>query len=130
MHGALRGACITYLASLWFALSTTLTMAELLALRVERAVAAFDQRTNEPIISFKLDQPSARLFADLTARSVGKVMEVRVDGQVLMRPVIREPILGGSGQILGSFTPEGARDMAARLASGAARLEFEVVSSD
>ena len=138
MRGALRGACITsglrmscaFLAGLSFALPITLSIAEPLALKVARATAGFDQRTGEPIVTFTLDQPSARLFADATARNVGKVMEVRVDGQVLMRPVIREPIVGGSGQISGGFTAESARDVAARLSSGAAKLELEIVSSN
>ncbi len=130
MRGAVRGACLTFLAGTSFALSITRTMAEPLALTVVRAAAAFDQRTNEPIIIFRFDQPSAELLADVTGRNVGKAMEVRVDGQVLMRPVIREPILGGSGQISGGFTVEGSRDLAARLSSGAARLELVVVPRD
>ena len=39
---------------------------------------------------------------------------------------VREPILGGSGQISGGLTAEQARDIANRLASGAAKLDFEV----
>jgi SecD/SecF fusion protein len=128
MRGALRGACLTLLAGLSFALSITLATAQ--PLKVERAVAAFDQRTSEPVITFTLDQPSARLFSDLTARNVGKTMEIRIDGQVIIRSAIREPILGGTGQISGGFTAESARDIAARLSSGAARLALEVVSSN
>jgi SecD/SecF fusion protein len=116
------------LAGLSFALSITLATAQ--PLKVERAVAAFDQRTSEPVITFTLDQPSARLFSDLTARNVGKTMEIRIDGQVIIRSAIREPILGGTGQISGGFTAESARDIAARLSSGAARLALEVVSSN
>jgi preprotein translocase subunit SecD len=130
MHGALRGACLIVPAGLSVALSITLTLAQPLVLKVERAVAASDQRTSEPVITFTLDQPSARLFSDLTARNVGKMMEIRIDGQVIIRSAIREPILGGTGQISGGFTAESARDIAARLSSGAAKLELEVVSSN
>ena len=42
-----------------------------------------------------------------------------LDGKVLSSPVIREPILGGSGQISGSFTVEGANDLAILLRAGA-----------
>jgi preprotein translocase subunit SecD len=40
--------------------------------------------------------------------------------------VIREPILGGTGQIAGGFTAAQAREMAERLSTGAAKLEVEV----
>jgi preprotein translocase subunit SecD len=45
-----------------------------------------------------------------------------------MRPVVREPILGGSGQISGMTSVEEARDIAARLSSGAAKLELEALA--
>ena len=87
----------------------------------------FDQRTREPIVSFKMNAASARAFAELTQRSVGKPMEFRVDGRVVMKSVIREPILGGGGQISGSFSVDEAKAVAERLSSGAAKLELEVV---
>jgi preprotein translocase subunit SecD len=44
-----------------------------------------------------------------------------------MAPVIREPILGESGQLSGSLTEEETRDIAARLTSGHSKIEIEVV---
>ena len=96
-----------------------------MAIEVADASPAFDQRTGEPLIAFRMTEASARLFAGLTLRNVGKVLTIRVDGRVVSKPVVREPILGGSGQILGGFSVEQARDIAARLASGKAKLEFE-----
>jgi preprotein translocase subunit SecD len=100
---------------------------EPLKVELVSAVAGFDQRTREPIVSFKMNAASARAFAELTQRSVGKPMEFRVDGRVVMKPVIREPILGGGGQISGAFSVDEAKALAERLASGAAKLELEVV---
>lgn len=34
-----------------------------------------------------------------------------LDNEVISAPVIREPITGGSGQISGSFTVQGANDL-------------------
>jgi preprotein translocase subunit SecD len=79
-----------------------------------------------PIVVFRLTDTSAVRFAELTARNVGKPLAIRVDGRVLSKPVVREPILGGSGQISDGLSAEEARDVANRLASGAAKLEFEV----
>jgi preprotein translocase subunit SecD len=44
-----------------------------------------------------------------------------------MKPVIREPILGGSGQVVGRFTVDEARQIAQRLQAGTSRLEVEIV---
>jgi preprotein translocase subunit SecD len=103
--------------------------AQPLLLEVQRATAEFDQRTNEPIIRFTLKEASRKAFADFTTRNVGRKAELRVDGRVLMRPVIREPILGGSGQISGGLTVEDATTIAGRLSSGAAKIEVEAVTN-
>ncbi|HCI47334.1 MAG TPA: protein translocase subunit SecD, partial [Rhodospirillaceae bacterium] len=42
-----------------------------------------------------------------------------LDGEVLSAPVIREPIVGGAGQISGNFTVQEASDLALVLRSGA-----------
>jgi preprotein translocase subunit SecD len=102
--------------------------ADPLALRVTRAEVAYDQRTGEPVVTMVFDEVSRRLFADFTARNVGKAMELRVDGRAVMKPVIREPITGGVGQIAGGLTVQQAREMAERLASGTAKLEVEAAS--
>src|SRR4029078_7417979 len=42
-------------------------------------------------------------------------------------PVIREPILGGSGQISGSFTVQGANDLAILLRAGALPAPLTII---
>jgi preprotein translocase subunit SecD len=42
-----------------------------------------------------------------------------LDGKIISAPVIREPILGGSGIITGGFTVEEAKDLAVLLRAGA-----------
>jgi protein-export membrane protein SecD len=46
---------------------------------------------------------------------------------VISAPVIREPILGGSGQISGSFGAESARDLALLLRAGALPAPLKVI---
>ena len=88
------------------------------------AQPGFDSRTNEPIISFRFNQSGARKFGSFTKDNVGAPFAIVLDNKVLSAPVIREPILGGSGQISGSFTVESAnnarRSAALRLAAGQA----------
>lgn len=92
------------------------------------AQPGFDQRTNEPVVSFRFNAAGTRQFARITAESVGRPMAVVVDGVVLAAPVIREPIVGGSGQISGGFTVERANDLAVTLRSGALPLPLTVVA--
>jgi preprotein translocase subunit SecD len=81
------------------------------------AQATFQQ--NEPVISFKFDAAGARRFGDATRENVGKPFAIVLDNKVISAPVIREPILGGSGIISGSFTVQSASDLALLLRAGA-----------
>jgi protein-export membrane protein SecD len=83
------------------------------------AQPAFDQQTNEPIVTFRFDSSGARRFGQVTQENVGRPFAIVLDNKVISAPVIREPILGGSGQISGSFTVEGANDLAILLRAGA-----------
>ena len=82
------------------------------------------------MVEIVLTEASARIIADVTAKNVGRLLEVRVDGRAVVKSVIREPILAGSLRITGRFTRQETDDMTARLSSGSAKVEFEVVSSD
>ena len=134
MRGAVTGACVTIkskilraiLASFVAVLLAAASTAQPLALRIESAVAGTDQRTREPVVIINFDASSKKLVADVTTQNVGRPMSIRVDGQVVISSVIREPLLGGITQISGGFTAEQARDIAARLSAGAAKLEFEI----
>src|SRR5262249_15589777 len=52
-------------------------------------------------------------------RSVGKTFDCVRDSKVVSAPVRREPILGGSGIISGSFSVQSASDLALLLRAGA-----------
>jgi protein-export membrane protein SecD len=82
------------------------------------AQAAFDARTSEPIITFRFNAEGARRFGQVTQENVGKPFAIVVDNEVMSAPIIREPILGGTGQISGSLTVQDANDMAIQLRSG------------
>jgi len=76
-------------------------------------------QNNEPVVSFKFDAAGARRFGDATRENVGKPFAIVLDNKVISAPVIREPILGGSGIISGSFTVQSASDLALLLRAGA-----------
>ncbi|HYM74222.1 MAG TPA: protein translocase subunit SecD [Stellaceae bacterium] len=76
-------------------------------------------QNNEPVVSFRFDTAGAKRFGDATKENVGKPFAIVLDRKVISAPVIREPILGGSGIISGSFTVQTASDLALLLRAGA-----------
>ncbi|TCT34825.1 protein translocase subunit SecDF [Martelella mediterranea] len=91
------------------------------------AKAGFDQRTNEPVVNIRFDSRGAQRFAQATQQNVGRPFAIVLDNQVVSAPVINEPILGGQAQISGSFTVQGANDLAVLLRAGALPATLTVV---
>jgi SecD/SecF fusion protein len=91
------------------------------------AQASFDQRTNEPVVNFRFDTKGATRFGQVTQQNVGRRFAIILDGEVISAPVIREPILGGSGQISGNFTVQSANDLAVLLRAGALPATLTII---
>jgi protein-export membrane protein SecD len=94
---------------------------------LENATPAFDQNTGEPVVNFKFDSAGAKRFGRVTQENVGLPFAILLDEKVITAPVIREPILGGTGQISGNFTVERANDLAVLLRSGALPAKLSVI---
>lgn len=91
------------------------------------AQPGFDSRSGEPIISFRFNQAGARKFGAFTTDHVNQPFAIVLDDKVLSAPVIREPILGGTGQISGNFTVESTNTLAVQLRSGALPTKLTIV---
>ena len=91
------------------------------------ARAGQDSRTGEWVVNFTFDSIGTRRFAQITRENVGRPFAVVLDEKVITAPVIREPILGGQGQISGSFTARTANDLAVLLRAGALPAPLTVV---
>ncbi|MBW3098131.1 protein translocase subunit SecDF [Pseudohoeflea coraliihabitans] len=89
--------------------------------------AGFNQQTSEPIVTFKFDTKGGQRFGQITQQNVGLPFAIVLDDQVISAPVIREPILGGSGQISGNFSVQGANDLAILLRAGALPATLTVI---
>jgi SecD/SecF fusion protein len=92
-----------------------------------KASAGQDSRTGEWVVHFGLDRVGARRFADISTRHVGEPFAIVLDGKVISAPVIREPIIGGEGQISGNFSVQDANDLAVLLRAGALPAPLTVV---
>src|SRR5689334_14636294 len=91
------------------------------------ALASFDQQNREPVVSFRFNTRGAQQFGRVTQENVNRPFAIVLDNKVISAPVIREPILGGSGQISGNFTTQSANDLALLLRSGALPAPLTVV---
>ena len=86
-----------------------------------------DNQNNETVVSFTLDRVGAKRFAKATSTGVGKRLAIVLDGKIISAPNVREPIIGGSGQITGNFTFQSATDLALLLRSGALPAPLNII---
>jgi preprotein translocase subunit SecD len=91
------------------------------------AQPAFDQRTQEPVVSMRFNASGARRWAQATTDNVGRPFAIVLDNEVISAPVIREPILGGQSQISGSFTVQSANQLSILLRAGALPAKLTVI---
>jgi preprotein translocase subunit SecD len=91
------------------------------------AQPGFDQRSGEPIVSFRFNTSGSRKFAQATTENVGQPFAIVLDNEVISAPVIREPITAGSGQISGSFTVQQANDLSILLRAGALPAPLTII---
>jgi preprotein translocase subunit SecD len=97
--------------------------------RLTDAGVAFDSRTGQPAVTTRFDSIGARQFGDMTKQlaPTHARFAIVLDGQVLSDPYVSEPILGGYGQISGSFTTETANNLAMMLRAGALPAKLNVI---
>ena len=87
--------------------------------RLTDASQGFDSQTGQAVVNFRFDSVGARQFADVSRQNIGHQFAIVLDKQVITAPVIQGAIMGGTGQISGSFTPQSANDLAILLRAGA-----------
>jgi len=77
--------------------------------------------TNQPVVRFRFNDAATRRFGDFTTRSIGRSFAIVLDGRAISVLRIMQPILRGVGDIDGGFTAAEAKELAARIKSGACR---------
>src|SRR5204862_5873696 len=92
------------------------------------AQPGFDQqRSGQPIVSFKFNTSGSRKFAQATTEHVKEPFAIVLDNKVISAPVIQEPITAGQGQISGNFTVQQANDLAILLRPGALPAPLTII---
>ncbi|MDO8751455.1 MAG: protein translocase subunit SecD [Dehalococcoidia bacterium] len=94
-----------------------------------RAYPGTDPQTGKPVINVTFTSRGAGIFGDMSTRLAGTPhrFAVFLDEEEIMAPVFREPILGGSAVVSGSFTAERVRTISIQLESGRLPIPIEVV---
>jgi preprotein translocase subunit SecD len=80
------------------------------------ARAIFDE-TGAPVIYVTLSRTGSAKLAKVTRTNIGKELPLRIGSRILTKPIVREPILGGTLQISGLTSLEEAQKLA-KLMSG------------
>jgi preprotein translocase subunit SecD len=91
------------------------------------AQAGQNPQTGQWVVNFTFNSQGAQRFAEVTRANVNHPFAIVLDDKVISAPVIREPIIGGRGQISGNFTAASATDLAVLLRAGALPAPLTVV---
>jgi len=91
------------------------------------AQPTLDRESNRAVVNFTFDRSGSKKFARATSNNVGKRMAIILDNKIISAPVIKEPIMGGNGQISGEFTFQSATDLALLLRSGALPAPLNII---
>src|SRR5208282_5793877 len=92
-------------------------------------------------VTFEFKPDGAKKFGELTTRLVGRQIGIFLDGEPTDRGAdgrpqtiaeyrgvtVREPILGGNGEITGSFNKDQAVDLAVKLNAGALPVPVKIL---
>jgi preprotein translocase subunit SecD len=101
------------------------TMADPLTLAVAKAKLVSGAVSGQSL-SLELTQESKQAFAVFTTANVGKVVDLSVDGAVVMSPRLMEPITGGEIMVGGAFAPGELERIVEKISSGGVSVTVDV----
>ena len=80
-------------------------------------------------VDISFDRAGSRIFAEYTARNVGRHLAIVLDDEVISCPTIQSAIPHGSGFISGDFNATEAKELAILLQSGALPVKLKILQS-
>lgn len=107
--------------------SAKLSFTDLTGSDLKEANVVFDGNTGKPIVSIVFTKEGSDKFAAITEKSVGKPLAIILDDQIISAPTVQEKITGGSAQITGNFSTEGAKKLSILLNAGALPVPIKLV---
>ncbi|KKT87610.1 MAG: Preprotein translocase subunit SecD [Parcubacteria group bacterium GW2011_GWB1_45_10] len=95
---------------------------------LEKAEVQFNPTTYQPNVLLQFNDEGAKLFEELTSKSIGRRIAIYIDGMPLSAPTVQEAINNGSAQITGQFNIEEAKALARNLNQGALPVPITLIS--
>src|SRR3989344_2736822 len=95
---------------------------------LEKAEPGFDETTYRPLVLLQFNSEGADIFAELTAKNIGKPLAIYIDGLPISAPIVQEKISQGKAQISGNFTIEQTKTLARNLNAGALPVPITLIS--
>mgnify|MGYP000914506155 CR=1 FL=1 len=95
--------------------------------QLKNAVEGKNPQTGEAEVNLEFEPDGAKIFAEVTAKNVGKRLAIVLDGNVIQSPGIREPIPNGRAQISPYESLDEAHNIAILLRSGSLPVKLEVM---
>jgi preprotein translocase subunit SecD len=86
---------------------------------LSRSALSFSQQTGEPEVAIEFTSAGTKKFADVTGRLIGKRLAIFLDEFPITAPTVQTAIADGKAVITGSFTRDGAKQLALQLNAGA-----------
>ncbi|MBL1430183.1 MAG: protein translocase subunit SecD [Robiginitomaculum sp.] len=91
------------------------------------AQQTFNQE-GQPAVTFTFNARGSLQFGKATSENIGRRFAILLDDESITAPVIRGPIIGGTGLIDGSFTVETANDLAILMRAGSLPAKLETLN--
>lgn len=98
--------------------------------QLQKSEIIFDQQAGNPQISLQFNDEGKKLFAEITARNVGKPLAIFLDGTIISAPVVQQEITAGTAIITGRFTIDEAKRLAERLNAGALPVPIHLLEQE
>ncbi len=95
---------------------------------LKRSVVQFNPSDGSPEVSLEFNQEGADLFAEITARNIGRPVAIFLDGLPISIPTVNEKITGGKAVINGNFSIDEAKELVSRLNSGALPVPISLIA--
>lgn len=96
--------------------------------QVKNSTSGFDTYRNEYVVYLEFDSEGTQLFAEATAKLVGKRIGIFMDEEEISNPLVNEAIKEGSAVITGMENAAQAKALSDKINAGA--LPFSLVSSN
>ena len=95
--------------------------------QLQKSQITFNSSNNQPEISLQFNSEGKKLFAEITARNVGKPVAIFLDGVPISTPVVQTEITAGQAVISGNFAIDEAKTLAGRLNAGALPVPIKLL---